>query len=541
MNVPSMCALLHRRSPVERPALLLAAGLLGGLVALVPGFTLLATWAGLPIPLPSLVGVVVVLGAYVVAVLAVRRVVLGTVVALLVLTTFAANVPLTGTAGQLPGALGPSVWLFEPALAVALGIAAVQRWDRDVSLTPTHYALGAFLGWSLLAAVFGAGPRPDVALYFALHVALGFATFALVAAAVQREVLGLRGVVTVVGMAALAQAVFAVVQLLNQGSFGLTYLGEIGRMSGVTVSVLSVRFSTGVYLSGFTGGSAALVALALLVAPIAFLYAVFAGSGRGVRALAAAIAVGLFAVVRLTLKDAGHGGAAVVVLALIAALGLRAWLEVRTDGNTGTVGRRSVTAALASVASVVVLMVPMSTGGGGDGDGGGGGGGGGGNGGGGGFDSASLDFRVQQYAASLDAAASDPLFGLGGANFPYVAARYGLPEARVPGVTAGNAVHNVYLAVLVGTGLPGFLLYVTALVTVLWAGVDLVRRDAEAWWLVVGLLCGFVGYLSYAFWDVLLVTVAGTFPFWALAGALCGSWALARTATKRTFQPAEGA
>ena len=183
-------------------------------------------------------------------------------------------------------------------------------------------------------------------------------------------------------------------------------------------------------------------------------------------------------------------------------------------------------AALGFVVSVAVLLIPISVGGG---DGGGGDGGGGDGGGGGGLDGVSLDFRVRQYAASLDATASDPLFGLGGANFPYVAARYGLPEARAAGITAGHSVHNAYLAVLVGTGVPGFLLYVTALMTVLWAGVDLVRRGAEAWWLVVGLLCGFVGYLSYAFWDVLLVTVVGTFPFWALAGALCGSWALTRT------------
>ena len=526
MDAISTRLLVRRRILGERPVPLLTTGLLAGLVAVVPGFTLLAARINLPVPSPSLVGVAVVLGAYAVAVVVLRRVVIGTFVALLVLTTFAANVPLTGTAGQLPGALGPNVWLFEPALAVALGIAAVQRWDRDVSLTPTHYALGAFLGWCLLAAVFGAGPRPDVALYFALHVALGFATFALVAAAVQRGVLHLRDVVTVVGMATLAQAAFAVVQLLNQESFGLTYLGEVGRTSGVTVSVLSVRFSTGVYLSGFTGSSAALVSLALLVAPVAFLYAVFERSGLGARALAATISVGLFAVVRLTLKDAGHGGAAVVVLALVAALGLRAWLGPRADGDGSAVGRGSVTAALAFVVSVAVLMIPISA------EGGDGGGGSSGGGGGGGIDSVSIDFRVQQYAASLDATASNPLFGLGGANFPYVAARYGLPEARAADITAGHTVHNAYLAVLVGTGVPGFLLYAAALATVLWAGVDLVRRGAEAWWLVVGLLCGFVGYLAYIFWDVLLVTVAGTFPFWALAGGLCGSWALARATTE---------
>ena len=306
--MPSTRRLARRRTLGERSVLPLTAGLLVGLVAVVPGFAHLVARVGLAVPLPLLVGVAVILGAYAVAVVVLRRVVTGTFVALLVLTTFAANVPLTGTAEQFPGALGPSVWLFEPALAIALGIAAIRRWDRDVSLTPTHYALGAFVGWCLLAAVFGAGPRTDVALYFALHVALGFATFALVAAAVQRGVLDLGDVVTVVGMAALAQAAFAAVQLLNQGSFGLTYLGEVGRTSGVTVSVLSVRFSTGVYLSGFTGNSAALVSLALLVVPVVFLYAVFARSGRGARALAATIAIGLFVVVRLTLKDAGRGG-----------------------------------------------------------------------------------------------------------------------------------------------------------------------------------------------------------------------------------------
>jgi O-antigen ligase len=108
-----------------------------------------------------------------------------------------------------------------------------------------------------------------------------------------------------------------------------------------------------------------------------------------------------------------------------------------------------------------------------------------------------------------------PAFGIGGSNFVYYATEYGLDEP-VP-------LHNTYIALLVETGLPGFVLFMALLGTVFWCGWKVSGRDNEGL-LFLGLLCGMIGWAAYGFWNHPLDKVTTMFPFWTLAGAVVGSY-----------------
>jgi hypothetical protein len=526
-------------------AFLLTGGLLTGLFVFIPMFALTVRWLDVPLPMPTLLGVVAVLGVYTVVTVLIRRIVIGSFVALLVLSTFGANVPLPGLERAYAGALGPQLWLFEPALVIGLGIAAIQRWDRDVTFTYTHALFAAFIVWSALAAVFGAGTHPIAAWYFTLHLLLGFVVFALVTAAIQRGVLDLLLTVTIVGLSALAHAAISVVWLLHGAVPKLTRLGGGGQFwykgNGV-ITVGPVSITGGPFLTGFTGNASALSALLLFIAPVLVCYALLApGRSRSQRVLASSGAVALFAFINLTMKDSARGAAFITLLVIVGVVGYVAYRSrTHTQGHRTDIRTRLTNTAVTLGLSVVVLLYPSSESGStvytpsqpGDtpsanevnsgrsaeqvasrlaelqvpl------------------FDISTLGVRARQYLAAFDVSVRHPVFGLGGGQFPYIAALYGLPDARAAGVDVGNAIHNAYLAVLVGTGFPGLVLFVATLMSVLLGCWRLVQRRTVARWLGFGLACGLLGYLALIFWNVLLVSIPGFIPFWILAGAIVGT------------------
>lgn len=132
------------------------------------------------------------------------------------------------------------------------------------------------------------------------------------------------------------------------------------------------------------------------------------------------------------------------------------------------------------------------------------------------FDISTLGGRLQQYVAGIDLFLQDPLFGIGGMNFIYYSSEYGFADDPLP-------IHSIYIAILAGTGLPGFLLYILLLSSVLWCGWKAAKR-ADNRLLLVGLFCGMVGYLAFGFWAITpLIMITSFFPFWFLAGAIVGA------------------
>ncbi|MBC2148984.1 O-antigen ligase family protein [Listeria booriae] len=90
-----------------------------------------------------------------------------------------------------------------------------------------------------------------------------------------------------------------------------------------------------------------------------------------------------------------------------------------------------------------------------------------------------FDIWTDGFAYFMD----KPLFGIGSFNFQ-----------AYHSFEAGKAIfmHNSFLEILVETGIVGMMLYVTAIVAILWALIKAALVDREQWWLVIAL----IGYLS---------------------------------------------
>ena len=537
-NYPSWLPALNTGFSKHRDALLLTTILTVGLTFVTPALALL-------VDIPALVLVVLVGAGYGILALLLRRVVAGLYVAFAVTATFAANVPLASQAylATFSGHLGPELWLMQlPLAGIAAYLVFTTAVDDDHERDPsrTEIVLGGFVVWVGLSANFGAVVRPNAALFFGWLMAQAVIAFVAVRHAVQTDVLSFRTVIETLTIAVAAQAAVAVVQFFNRGILGVGPLGELAHVPIATISLGPLgEFASGTYVAGFTGMSFILAALLVLVVPVVLAAALRATGWRRWALVGAAVV--MTAVLRATGTDAGRGGLAVAVGAFAVILAIlhrkeMAGLAMSSDRRTLT---QILSAVLMACVGVAAFFYPSSdsgtastvtTIGGGTGTSGGSTGGGSGTTTDPGvvettlqnltiplFDLGGLGARLQQYVLGLDLFLEHPVFGIGAANFVYYSTDLGLPR-RMP-------IHNIYIALLAETGLPGFVLFVTALVLVLWAGVRAAgtTTDASERLLLVGVLAGMVGYLAYqSLGYSLLSKIPSLFPFWILAGALVG-------------------
>jgi O-antigen ligase len=135
------------------------------------------------------------------------------------------------------------------------------------------------------------------------------------------------------------------------------------------------------------------------------------------------------------------------------------------------------------------------------------------------FNLNTLGVRIVQYLVGLDIWRRHPILGVGGGNFRYAAASYNVSALE------GLSLHNLYLSLLVGTGLVGLLLYALAVGFVALAGWRLLRADVPERTLVAGTLAGLLGFMAVAFW-VLPLRFTYVVPAWLVAGAVVGRWRL---------------
>lgn len=557
-RVSNMCANGLSEWSSKRPhrALTLATVLIVGVVGLVPAFVQLVRWSGLPIPRPALIGVACVCTGYALLVFLTDDLITGSTVALIVLGTIAANVPFMPNRFY-PVGLDPSLWLFHFPLFVLVVWLLRADWLNE-TVTRTHACFIALIGWSGLAALFGAGPRLDVAIAFLAFLMALLAVFAALAAITYLDVLDLKTVVGVLVIATAGHAVYAIAQLAHGTSYAITTLGEANRYATQTVSLGPITANIGAFVTGFAGGAEQLVCLCLLSAPPLLLFALFGDASRRWRVSAGGGAAWLLILVRLTVKDAARGA---VLLMLIAVVAFVLWVRrtrvrelrdglmmsgsrgsvsavgvliggiaqfwptsdvgqdvvVRTEGNpqsldSASVGSSTMTTQTVSespyqlsqwsldlLKSIEGLSVPL-------------------------LNMTTLGVRVRQYLSVLDVSFVHPLFGVGGGNFAYVALDYGLPKASRTATNVSFGVHNMFLTFLAAAGWPGLLLWLAIGLGVAWSLKDLIVTLPEDTpvWAPAGIACGLLGYAAFLFWDVVFLTYSGALPAIVLAGAAVG-------------------
>jgi hypothetical protein len=527
---------------VRLDALLLAAVLAVGLTFVTPMLSVVLGVSTLPFV--ALTGIV-----YGILTLTMRRIIVGLFVGLTVTSTFAANVPLASQSytAEVVGHLGPELWLANVPLAGVLAylIVTIPEREQVLDLSRAEQIFGAFVVWSVLSAFFGAVVRFDVALYFSLMMFQALLVFIACRYAIQNEVFSFRTIVEVFTLVVCAQAAFGLVQLANGESFGLSFLGSGPNATVATFSLGPLgKIPIGTFISGFTGMSFQLAALIVLTAPVVLAFTIRSSGWR--RWALIVVTFVLMIVLRATGTDAGRGGFIVALVLFAAAFGFlykRGVLDLSISSITGRpLGHTVIPAIFTVFVTVVILFYPSSEAGlesnrtdinAGDGPvpsgssgttppskpesgvvestlrelsipf----------------FDVSTLGIRLQQYVIGLELFIQSPVFGIGGANFAYVATAYGLPHPL--------PLHSMYFALLAETGLPGLVLYVATLVLVLWSGWQAVTADGSVnnRLLLVSVLSGMVGYLAFGFWDILpLIKITALFPFWILAGAVVGEY-----------------
>jgi hypothetical protein len=125
-----------------------------------------------------------------------------------------------------------------------------------------------------------------------------------------------------------------------------------------------------------------------------------------------------------------------------------------------------------------------------------------------------VTIRRAQYRAAARLWADNPLLGVGGQNFQFLATEWG--------VSRSLSVHNVYLALLAETGI-GLAFFLLALGGSFAAGLWLLLRadesDGE-----YGLLAGMLVYLAIAAWTEIATSIVLTGLLWLFAGLLCGRY-----------------
>jgi hypothetical protein len=484
-----------------------------GTLFVTPISGLLLARLGVPLTPALLVTLVLVFGAYGVTVLWLDDTYLGLLIAVLVLTTVAANVPL----GPLPTgvAVGPNLYLVD--IPLLLGFAITLPTWRRTQFSVAHGFLAAYVVWVFLLVVLAPGPRPDVMFWYAIHVTRIVLVFTLVSRGVTDDWLTARAALGVVVLTAIAHGIVASVQVVTGPIGGLTVLGVTPRV----VATLSLGplgdIPTGSYVGGFTGGAPFSMLLTMVIPIVAATFVL----QHVPRVVAVGGALWLAFLVQLTAWDSARGALLVSLGMVVALLGWRA---------TGVLWDRTDRIDRALVRSWIVTRWPLPVGG-------------------GillaavwqlvhtgsnpthqpvyldpqlgqafaqsasvpGFNTRNLAIRLTQYVGGLDTFLQYPLTGLGGANFYYISLNYG-PKAHM--------IHNFYVGVLAETGLVGAVLVIGAIAYAIRAVWLTASRTDDP--LFLGLFAGVIGALALQFFQPQYLRTTAFLPVWAMLGIGCG-------------------
>jgi hypothetical protein len=499
----------------SRRAYAYALSLVAGTLFLTPSSGLLLNRIGLPLTPALLATLALVFGAYGVVALWLDDTHLGLLIAVLVLTTVAANVPL----GSLPPgvAIGPNLYIVDIPLLIGVAL-TLPTWRRE-HLSVAHGFLAAYVVWAFLLVGIAPGPRPDVMFWYAIHVARIALVFAFVSRGVTDDRLTARTALGVVVLTAVGHGVVASVQVFTGPIGGLTVLGVNPRVIATLPLGPLGSIPTGPYVGGFTGGAPFSMLLTIIIPIVAATFFL----DRVPRIVAVGAVAWLAFLVQLTAWDSARGALLVALGSVLALLGWWAtgvlWDRTRRIDrvlvNSWLVRRWTYPVGGAVILATICQLVhfgsnptyhpvyldpglgqsfaqstsvP-------------------------GFNTRNLAIRLTQYVGGLDIFLQYPLTGFGGANFYYVALIYG-PKAHM--------IHNLYIGVLAETGFVGAFLFFGALgyaARTVWLTAD--QTDDP---LFIGLFAGIVGILALQFFQPQYLRTTAFVPVWALLGIGCGHY-----------------
>jgi len=452
-----------------------------------------------------------------------REVVTGLVISLITFVTLRINIPMSNENMLLAG-VGPNLWLVHVPI---IGLVSYFVYvDESMPISHGHFLYAGFVIWAGLCALFGSGPRLLMAIYFALFVGQAGIIFVLSSWIISIRIVSLQAGLSIFVTVVFSHCVLGILQFINGGALGgFGHLGEASRTPAEVISVGPFSHFIGPHVNGLAYGGpiSILVTLAL---PISISLA-FQQNGKE-RFFYVIAAVCMAIVQRVSAWDAGRGGTLIAIFTLfvvilyvrrrkmrhngIVSTGTAQLLYMvtvtlpilapsersgsttsRPDGNeendTTTIGElEGDNVDLISV--INDLSVPL-------------------------FDLSNLGIRFQQYILGFTLFLKYPIFGVGGANFYYISDNVGLSREYL--------MHNLYISLLVETGLPGLLLYMLAIGTVYYSLWKLLKKYKGDIYLI-GAGAGITGVLAQLFFQPQIMKMPSLFSFWLVCGLIVGDY-----------------
>lgn len=420
-----------------------------------------------------------------------NRLVEGTIAAALIFATVRAGFPLIRSSTPLSPLEVRLADPFVGLLVVLLAIWYVQgAWDPPRGLWVI--GLGAlWVGWTGLAAIFGAGPDSAAAAFFAVDQARLMLYFAV--GICLMTLISLRTAIVTIAIAGIGHTFVALAQTLYLEAGTLSDLGGtdpvFAHLYVDPIEIGPLSFETGAHLGGLAGPSTAFASVALLSLAVCWYYA-----GRGPlrqRLLAASIIPLLLLPLFLSLSDTIHISTPLVIIGASCVL---AWPYVPDHIRQWIVRMRRELAATAVVSGVSAVVLSLV------------------------IDIESLlgvdSFysRLETYGAAVAVAQDYPLFGVGGANFLFVAESYGGVEE--------TPAHSIFFEYLASTGVIGVALFLVVIGVVGWYTAKALndpRSDQE----MVGIVCVWLGaFTLLAMLNLVWPRPSSMGTFWFIAGML---------------------
>lgn len=466
-----------------------------------------------PVPFPELISVTVVGGILSITALATRQFITPTVVATVILGTINANFPLPIDLANYSTAIIGSLFLAHLPLTALIVLGLYRDWHHQVGQIPV-----LLLGFAIVSGLGTAfGPRPEIipGLFFMLFVMTLAIWVWTLQSSIRNGIISTRELLYVFVIAIGGHSVFAIVQLLNQSSFGLTRLGEgVGQSAVIHIANIA-SVSIGPYVSGLSGMSFQLSVLALMAFPICL------GLGikeRHQQRIYYGFAMVLAVLIRVSASDAARGALLIVVPAFLSLLWWKrseiprshiqqalvvlffvsviSLIPSTVSGSPGEVisqagGTASDTTSNGTPSTTQQLSLPF-------------------------FDLSNLGGRTLQYVVALDLWLRNPLFGIGGMNYAHLAIPYGVPMSHVG--DHAYLIHNIGLAVLTESGIIGSFCYFGAIASALGRGL----RNNQSF-LQLSAAIGLFAVFGYAFWHPFVYSFIGQFSFWTVIIAIAES------------------
>lgn len=459
-----------------------AIALIVGSLFFTPAFGLGMTTIGAPLTLSLLCCLLAVVGIYGSIAISNGDTYSALTVAVLVLMTIGANVPL----GPHPDGItvGPSIFIVDGALII-LGAISLRSWRRQV-ICKEHIFFLFYVTWTIILIAAAPGPRSDVMIWHSIHVARYVVAFVIIARSVGSGWIEPPDALGVVVLAIIGHTIVASFQVITGPIEGLTVLGFNPRVVATFAS-----FPAGPYIGGFTGGSP-FASLVIISIPIIF-SCIF--SDRIPRFFALVGTVWLAFILQFTAWDAARGALLVCLYTGLAIFGWwhtdviwsrgdvisEIWAQSRLRIQLMSVMSLVITAAIAwqytqsnsdaehgpvfldpELGQITLQSVNIP-----------------------GFSTENLGIRIHQYVGGIDTFFQYPFTGLGGANYNYIALAYADKQ---------NMIHNMYIGVLAETGIIGTILLFGGITMVLLHLWTIAKTEDSPVWL--GLLVGLVGFFS---------------------------------------------